>query len=65
MNRLFYGPTLGPWIVPSQNFALQQSSNLSNWSPAGVTPALNYTNLHYEVTVLRTSGQRFYRLASP
>jgi hypothetical protein len=53
------------WIVPSQNFVLQQSSDLSAWSPLGVTPVLNYANLHYEVTVLRTGGQRFYRLASP
>jgi hypothetical protein len=53
------------WIVPSKNFVLQQSSDLSAWSPLGVTPVLNYTNLHYEVTVLRTGDQRFYRLASP
>lgn len=53
------------WIVPSQVFVLQQSSNLSTWSAVPVTPVLDYTNLHYEVTVSRTSGQRFYRLASP
>lgn len=53
------------WIIPSQNFVLQQSSDLITWSPVGVTPALNYTNLHYDVTVLRTGSQRFYRLASP
>ena len=53
------------WIVPSQNFVLQKSSDLSTWSTVGVTPVLNYTNLHYEVTVSRTSGQSFYRLASP
>lgn len=53
------------WIVPSQNFVLQQSSDLSTWSAVPVTPVLNYTNLHYEVTVSRTSRLRFYRLASP
>jgi hypothetical protein len=53
------------WIVPSQNFVLQQSSDLFTWSGVGVTPVLNYSNLHYEVTVFRTDGQKFYRLASP
>lgn len=53
------------WTVPSQNFVLLQSSDLSTWSAVPITPVLNYSNLHYEVTLLRTAGQTFYRLASP
>ena len=52
------------WIVPSTSFALQQNSDLSgtNWTDVPTAPSLNFTNLHYEVTVWQTNGQGFYRL---
>lgn len=53
------------WIVPSMEFDLQESSDLRNWSGVGVTPVLNYTNLHHEVSVPVPPGPRFYRLATP
>ncbi len=53
------------WVVPSMEFDLQQSSDLTNWSGVGVTPVLNYTNLCQEVTLPLSQGPRFYRLATP
>jgi hypothetical protein len=52
------------WPVPSQPFVLQQSQDLTTWGAAGMTPVLNYTNLHYEVSVSPVIGPRFFRLAS-
>jgi hypothetical protein len=48
------------WLVPSQPFTLQQSSDLATWSAVGVTPT--YTNLHYEVSILMTGNRNFFRL---
>jgi hypothetical protein len=52
------------WIVPSTSFVLQQSSDLTatNWTDVPTPPALNFTNLHYEVTASPSLGNRFYRL---
>jgi hypothetical protein len=52
------------WLVPSTPFVLEVSSDLVAWSNAAVTPALNYTNLNYEVNLPAPIGPRFYRLAS-
>jgi hypothetical protein len=53
------------WIVPSTNFVLQQSSDLSNWADVtGAPPALNVTNLQNEVVLSRTNNIDFYRLES-
>jgi len=59
------GPTnILSWLVPSINFVLQQNSNLNptNWTDVATTPILNFTNLHYEVSVPATNASRFYRL---
>src|SRR6266850_221513 len=55
------------WMVPSTNFVLQQSSDLtaSNWVTLSNTPVLNPTNLQYEVFLPLAGGNRFYRLATP
>jgi hypothetical protein len=52
------------WIVPSLDFVLQQNSDLTTagWTDVTVKPALNYTNLHYEVSVPPPTGTVFYRL---
>lgn len=53
------------WIVPSTNFVVQQSADLSGWTDITNTPILNLTNLEEEVTLPVTSGSGFYRLATP
>ncbi|HVU08768.1 MAG TPA: hypothetical protein VHG89_09520 [Verrucomicrobiae bacterium] len=52
------------WLVPSTNFVLQQSSDLSNWSDVTNSPALNLINLQEEVVLSPTNGSGFYRLES-
>ena len=46
-------------------FVLQQNKDLAttNWATLAATPAINYTNVHYEVTVPVSPGPAFYRLA--
>jgi len=53
------------WIVPSTNFALQQSSNLVSWADVTNAPVLNLTNLQEEVTMPLPGSNCFYRLATP
>jgi photosystem II stability/assembly factor-like uncharacterized protein len=53
------------WVVPSTNFVLQQSSDLTSWSDATNTPTLNLTNLQNEVFLSPTSSSGFYRLKTP
>lgn len=50
------------WLVPSQPFTLEQSSDLATWSAVGVTPALNYGSLRYEVGISMTGNKQFFRL---
>jgi hypothetical protein len=59
------GLSLGiSWLVPSTSFVLQQNSDLSstNWTDTPTAPTLNFTDLHYQVTVSSSLGSRFYRL---
>lgn len=53
------------WIIPSTNFVLQQSSDLSTWTDLTNTPVLNLTNLQNEVTLPLSAGNGFYRLKTP
>jgi hypothetical protein len=52
------------WLIPSTNFLLQQSADLSNptWTPVANLPTLNFTNLNQEVTVPVTTTNAFFRL---
>jgi len=54
------------WIVPSADFVLQQNSDLTttNWTDVVIPPALNLTNLQYQLTVPLTGSQQYYRLAA-
>jgi hypothetical protein len=54
------------WIVPSMPFVLQENADLNtpNWTVVPMTPILNLTNLHHEVTVPLSGTNRFYRLQS-
>jgi hypothetical protein len=58
--------TLISWIIPSQSLVLQQTPNIATaiWTDVPITPALNLTNLHNEVTVTASHGNMFYRLVS-
>jgi photosystem II stability/assembly factor-like uncharacterized protein len=59
------GNLLLSWLVPSIKFVLQQNSDLAktNWTDVRISPTLNYTNLHYEVSLQPEIGPMFYRLA--
>jgi len=53
------------WIIPSTNFVLQQSADLSSWTDVTNPPALNLTNLQDEIFLSPTNGSSFYRLKTP
>jgi hypothetical protein len=57
------GP-LASWIIPSQNFTLQQSFDLSSWTDVTNPPALNLTTLQNELVVPISGGNGYYRLKS-
>ena len=52
------------WTVPSTNFVLQKSPNLTggNWVTLTNLPALNFSNLQNEVTIPATNGAGYFRL---
>jgi len=68
LRRLSITPSTGSldisWLVPSTSFVLQENSDLSstNWTDTPTPPTLNFTNLHYQVTVSPSFVCRFYRL---
>jgi len=53
------------WIVPSTNFVLQSSVDLSSWMDLTNQPVLNLTNLQDEVYLSPTNSNLFYRLKTP
>ena len=50
------------WIIPSLNFTLQQSSDLSGWTDMTNQPVLNLTNLQNQVVLPPPGGNSFFRL---
>lgn len=52
------------WLIPSTNFVLQQSANLtnSNWAGVATNPTLNFTNLQQQVNMPATGSNAFFRL---
>jgi hypothetical protein len=52
------------WLVPSTNFALQQTADLKtpNWVPLTNAPSLNPVNLQEQVTLSPANGGGFFRL---
>ena len=52
------------WLIPSTNFVLQQSLDLSSWTDVTNAPTLNLTTLQDVVTLSPTNSSNFYRLAS-
>jgi hypothetical protein len=65
--RNFNNSSAISWIVPSTDFVLQQNPGLttSNWMDVTNPPALNFTNLQNEVTLLPIGDSGFYRLKTP
>src|ERR1019366_3139248 len=53
------------WTVPSTNFVLQQSSDLTSWADMTNPPVLNLTNLQNEVMLSPSNRSGFYRLKTP
>jgi hypothetical protein len=55
------------WLIPSTNFLMQQTSDLTsqNWVAVTNKPALNPANLQYQLILSASSGRDFFRLASP
>jgi photosystem II stability/assembly factor-like uncharacterized protein len=53
------------WIVPSTNFVLQQSANLSGWTDLTNQPVLNLTNLQNEVSLPLPGSNGFFRFKTP
>jgi hypothetical protein len=49
------------WTIPSQDFTLQQSSDLLNWTDTTNVPVLNLTNLENQLA-LPSIGNSFFRL---
>jgi len=54
------------WLIPSTNFVLQQTADLSNptWTPVSTTPTLNFTNLQQQVTAPAAGSNSFFRLSA-
>jgi hypothetical protein len=52
------------WVVPSANYALEQSLDIGavNWTNVTTAPVLNYSTLREQVTVPASGRQMFYRL---
>ena len=52
------------WLMPSTRFVLQQSAELpsANWADVPTSPTLDFTNLHYRVTLTPSLSKSFYRL---
>ena len=53
------------WLVPSTNFVLQSSADLSSWTDLTNQPTLNLTNLQNEVFLPFSGSGGFYRLKTP
>ena len=59
------GANLGlSWLVPSTGFVLQQNSELgsTNWVEVPTPPTLDYTNLHYRLSLTPSLGSSYFRL---
>jgi hypothetical protein len=52
------------WLIPSTNFVVQQSPDLISWSSVTDQPALNLTNLNYEMNFAPSNTSGFFRLVS-
>jgi hypothetical protein len=52
------------WLIPSTNFVMQESSDLISWSSITDQPALNLTNLNYEMNFAPSNASGFFRLVS-
>jgi hypothetical protein len=64
LNVTAAGPDLLlSWLIPSTNFAPEESGDLRTWTGMTNTPSLNFANLQNQIRVSPTNRARFYRLA--
>jgi DNA-binding beta-propeller fold protein YncE len=54
--------TVISWLIPSLDFTLQQSPDLTSWTDVTNKPVLNLTNLQNQVTLPPPDGNSFFRL---
>lgn len=52
------------WLIPSTNLFIQQSPDLLSWSSITDQPALNLTNLNYELNITPSNASSFFQLVS-
>ena len=52
------------WLVPSTNMALQQSSDLINWTTLTNSPSLNWANLEEQLILSPGNSSSFFQLIS-
>ncbi len=52
------------WLVPSTHFILEQSYDLTNWTPLTNSPALNFSNLQNQISLPISGSGSFSRLVS-
>jgi hypothetical protein len=50
------------WLIPSLDFTLQQSPDLSSWTAVTNPPVLNLTNLQNQIVLPPPAGNSFFRL---
>jgi sugar lactone lactonase YvrE len=50
------------WLIPSLDFTLQQSPDLTSWTDVTNQPVLNLTNLQNQVVLPPADGNSFFRL---
>ena len=50
------------WLIPSLDFTLQQSPDLTSWTAVTNPPVLNLTNLQNQVVLPPPAGNGFFRL---
>jgi len=53
------------WLIPSTNFVLQSSADLSTWIDMTNPPVLNLTNLQDEIVLPMVDDLDFFRLHTP
>jgi hypothetical protein len=57
--------TLPILCQPGRSYALEQSSDLTNWQTVTLFTATNTTHVLYDSNVLSAASQRYYRARTP
>ena len=62
---LLYSNLALSWVIPSTNFVMQQSFDLTSWADLTNAPVLNVKTLQNQIMLSPSNGSGFYRLADP